>query len=63
MQLIVELLGANTRYYFLKMTDETIKRKDISGENAGMGNHLLNGLVGFSVLFLIVFLIVHVFYS
>jgi hypothetical protein len=61
-QFIIHFLGVNTRYYFLKMTDDSIKKADIAGDGTDFGNNFLNGLVGFSVFFILFYLTAKIFY-
>jgi hypothetical protein len=53
---IIRFLGINTRYFFLKFFNESLKKEDLLGSSkdygSQFGNDLINAAVGFGVLFL-----------
>ena len=64
---IIRFLGVNTRYFFLKLFNRSLKKDDLLGHSKDFSvqfaNDLFNAFIGFGVLFLLFYLIGLIFYS
>lgn len=63
---IIRFLGVNTRYYFLKIFDESLTKEDLLGDSDDLGSQfghdIINVMVGFCALFCIFYLVGFVFF-
>jgi hypothetical protein len=63
---IIRFLGINTRYFVLKLFNESLKKEDLLGEakdvGSQFGNELINAIVCFLTLFCLFYLVGFIFY-
>ena len=64
---IIRFLGVNTRYFFLKLFNRSLKKGDLLSHSKDFSvqfvNDLFNAIIGFSVLFSFFYLIGLILYS
>jgi hypothetical protein len=64
---IIRFLGINTRYFFLKLFNEGLKKEDLLGKSKDVGsqfgNDLINAIVGFCTLFAIFYFVAIIFFK
>ncbi len=63
---IIRFLGVNTRYFFLKLFNESLKKEDLLSDSKDFGwqfgNDLINAIIGFCTLLVIFYLVGIIFF-